>query len=78
MTKGQRALRHYLTKCGHGELSRIARALRVSVPTVHGWARTGRPRFERRAALERATGGEVPADLWMSERERREWEDLTA
>ena len=72
MNRGQRALRAHLKKCGYGELSRLAKALDVAPPTVYGWANWAkcRPKFERRRALEKATGGVVAADLWMTADEK--------
>jgi len=48
----------------------LAKVLGVSAPTVHGWTGKSRPRFERRGALERETGGRVQAPFWLTAREK--------
>lgn len=67
------ALKRWMRK-GRGRThGAIARALRVSQPSVTAWLQGAcRPEAHNRAMLETLTGGEVRASSWLLPKERSE------
>lgn len=60
-------------------LREAAATLGVSHITIRGWCRRqAKPREPVRAALERWTGGAVPAESWLTRREQIELRRLSA
>jgi len=69
MSTARTALRKVLQ--AHGAASELARKLEVTPNAVSNWERgKARPSIEMRAAIERETGGKVPAIGWLTKAER--------
>jgi len=70
MTDGPHLFDEYMKRRGVKRAD-AAKALNTSVSAIHYWINGGqRPRADMREAIEKWSGGEVPADAWMSPEER--------
>lgn len=69
-TDGSKALRQFIESNALTQQA-TAKALGVTDPAVHDWiSGTKRPRPHHRAAIEKWTGGLVPASSWLLREER--------